>query len=862
MAEAQATKDDAAPRRFGRYELVTRIGVGGMAEVWKARVAGIGGFEKMVVVKKILPAFAQNRAFVEMLLAEARLCAVLHHANIVQTYENGEIDGQFYIAMEYVSGHDLYQTLARATQIKQRLPVQLAMFIAAEAARGLAYAHSATDNDGRPLQIIHRDVSPSNLIISKLGEVKITDFGVARAALEGPHQDRKSRAGVLKGKLGYMSPEQVTGQSFDRRSDIFSLGIILYESVTLKRLFLGRTDLETLVNIRDARIEHKFRKHAYIPEGVRVILRRALARNPDDRYANALDMYEDISNLLFESKIKVTNRHVAEFMDDLFDPEVASGKKEIRVPSTNRSSRDKLPPLLQAEPSAHSLKFSELEGSDKIRKRIEARGREKEASEAGLTVDTAALDAAAAKQAQQPQPATGAFTEQADATRASKPGGARGQQPPGKDSLAEPAVANNPEKTSPDAEAPTIVVASPYEGEVDAKPRRSSGFPTDDASAPLSDPGTVAKIAAKQREAVERSSQRLRALASDTHQADVEVVERSDTMVVDPDAIDPVVRGAVGRRRTTGNMEIPKFHLKMGDGQILGPLSRTNLEGLVNARATPSDAMVSLDDGESYRPIRELTGIRQLAKEVESGRGEPTASGDLDRFVFPKLLYGYGVGRATGCLELRRGNAIKSMYLRRGRPQHIASNQRGEMLGGFMVANGYISKSDLGRALRRIDEQGGRLGDTLIALNIIKPFQLYQVLEKQFRAKLVDAFGWDGDRWAFFDGDTPPPDLVPLDIDPIPMLTEGVREKLSLSTLEPYLKAWFDVPFVRQSNPKISVEQLRFQAREAKALGLLMASKTLREAVETRCKSRQQRLSLLHVVFLLRQTGQLKFETG
>ena len=246
---------------FGRFELLERIGVGGMAEVWKARVAGIGGFEKILVVKKILPAFASNKTFIEMLLTEARLCAVLQHTNIVQTFENGEINGQYYIAMEYVNGYDLFKVLSRATQVGRRLPVDLCLFVAAEVAKGLAYAHNAKDTRGNPLNIIHRDVSPSNVLISESGEVKVMDFGVARATMGGNQSDGQSRAGVLKGKLGYMSPEQVTGQPFDARSDIFSLGIILYESITLKRLFLGRTDLETLVNIRDARIEHKFRKH-------------------------------------------------------------------------------------------------------------------------------------------------------------------------------------------------------------------------------------------------------------------------------------------------------------------------------------------------------------------------------------------------------------------------------------------------------------------------------------------------------------------------------------------------------------------------------------------------------------------------
>ncbi|HAN32324.1 MAG TPA: hypothetical protein DCQ06_12075, partial [Myxococcales bacterium] len=342
-------------KTFGRYELLERIGVGGMAEVWKSRVAGVGGFEKILVLKKVLPAFVENKTFVEMLLAEARLCAVLQHANIVQTYENGEIDGQYYIAMEYVKGYDLFKILSRVTQLKRKIPAELCLYIAAEVAKGLDYAHTAKDHQGRPLNIIHRDVSPSNILISETGEVKVMDFGVARATMDGTTNENRSRAGVLKGKLGYMSPEQVTGQPFDLRSDIFSLGIILYESMTLKRLFLGRTDLETLVNIRDAKIEHKFHKHSYIEESVRAVLRRALARESKDRYASALDFQDDITSLLFEQKTAVTNRSLAKYLDEIFSEEIPE------VDADNALPEQKTPPARKVDENGPSLTFSPTE---------------------------------------------------------------------------------------------------------------------------------------------------------------------------------------------------------------------------------------------------------------------------------------------------------------------------------------------------------------------------------------------------------------------------------------------------------------------------------------------------------------------
>ncbi|MGM0577256.1 MAG: serine/threonine protein kinase [Myxococcota bacterium] len=306
--------------RFGKYELLEKIGTGGMAEIYKARVTGPDDFEKILVVKKILPEYAQNRAFVKMLIAEAKVSSVLQHGNIVQIFELGEIEDQYYIAMEYVQGADLLRILTRCTRRKERPPVEVVMFVVSEVCKGLAYAHSATDTKGRPLRIIHRDVSPSNILISDQGDVKIMDFGVARADLERASHERRQQtaSGVLKGKLGYMSPEQVVGAEIDHRSDIFALGIILFEALTLKRLFLGKTDLETLINIRDVRIEHKLRKHRYIPEGIRDMLRRALARDPRDRYQTATDFQEAILDYLFENRLRVSNPTLARFMDDVF----------------------------------------------------------------------------------------------------------------------------------------------------------------------------------------------------------------------------------------------------------------------------------------------------------------------------------------------------------------------------------------------------------------------------------------------------------------------------------------------------------------------------------------------------------------
>jgi serine/threonine protein kinase len=302
---------------FGKYELLERVGVGGMAEVFRARRRSIAGFEKIIVVKRILKRFANDSAFIEMLIAEAKLSSLLSHPNIVPIFDLGEVDGTHYIVMEYVHGSDLLHVLKRTAINGDKFPMNLALHVASELANGLAYAHSALDTSGRPLNLIHRDVSPANVLISTTGAVRLTDFGVARA-------DHEAGANVLetvgpKGKLSYMSPELVGGEELDHRSDIFALGTLLWEMLTLKRLFLGRTPEKTIENVRRVNVARKFERHDYIPDPVMRIIRKALERQPSDRYSSANQMAQDILDYLFEQRIRVGNDAMSSFVCDLFD---------------------------------------------------------------------------------------------------------------------------------------------------------------------------------------------------------------------------------------------------------------------------------------------------------------------------------------------------------------------------------------------------------------------------------------------------------------------------------------------------------------------------------------------------------------
>ncbi|HYO16589.1 MAG TPA: TonB family protein [Thermoanaerobaculia bacterium] len=285
---------DEPGERFGQYTLLERIAVGGMAEVWKARMRGVEGFQKTVAIKRILSHMTDNSEFVGMFIDEAKLAAQLSHPNIVHIYDLGKIGRDYYIAMEYVEGRDLRSLLNVARKKGMRLPLGLALLIAARVASALDYAHRKRDFEDREMGLVHRDVSPQNVLLTSDGDVKLCDFGIAKAVSKASH----TQVGALKGKLQYMSPEQAWGRPLDGRSDIFSLGAVLFEMVTGERLFPGDSELSVLEAVRQGRIRSPRQVDPSIPREVDEIVTRALAIEPQDRFASAGEMKQRIEAAL------------------------------------------------------------------------------------------------------------------------------------------------------------------------------------------------------------------------------------------------------------------------------------------------------------------------------------------------------------------------------------------------------------------------------------------------------------------------------------------------------------------------------------------------------------------------------------
>lgn len=312
---------------MGRYQLAARLATGGMAEVYLARQVGPAGFEKLVVIKRLLPHVAEDRSIVEMFLDEARIVARLSHPNIVQVFDLGTEGESYFIAMEYLQGQPLRKLEFAALERKAVVPFDVSAAVVYHVAGALHYAHEFRDLDGSHLGIVHRDVSPSNVFVNYDGRVKLLDFGVARVK----SRVVQTRTGELKGKLSYMSPEQTVGGQVDHRTDIFALGIVLWELCTGRKLFRRDTDQETLLAVRESAIAPIREVNPHAPPALETIACRALARDPAERYPAAGDMERDLEAFLRQSGGIPSPSRISQLMRKLFTAQIAEEKKLLEA---------------------------------------------------------------------------------------------------------------------------------------------------------------------------------------------------------------------------------------------------------------------------------------------------------------------------------------------------------------------------------------------------------------------------------------------------------------------------------------------------------------------------------------------------
>jgi TonB family protein len=348
-APPSAQEDDAKDGiKFGQYVLLEKIATGGMAEVWKARMRGVEGFQKIVAIKKILPHLSDNQDFIEMFVDEAKLAAQLNHNNIIHIYDLGKIQSSYYIAMEYIDGYDLKNILKKAQERDQPLQVEIALFIASKVAAALDYAHRKRDFEDKEMGLVHRDVSPQNVLISEEGDIKLCDFGIAKAASKASH----TQAGALKGKLQYMSPEQAWGRNIDRRSDIFALAAVLFEMLTARKLFSGENEMSILEQVREARVTAPSQFNDEVTPQIDAIVVKALQKDPEARYQTAGEMQRDLDAVLYSFKPTPTSADLAIYMHRLAISEVVQPHTmETHAPEPVLAANE-LKPLKPVKPAA------------------------------------------------------------------------------------------------------------------------------------------------------------------------------------------------------------------------------------------------------------------------------------------------------------------------------------------------------------------------------------------------------------------------------------------------------------------------------------------------------------------------------
>jgi serine/threonine-protein kinase len=334
--------------RIGRYDLVEPLGVGGMAEVFKARTTGPSGFERTVVVKRIHPDFSHDREFIGMFVAEARILGLLHHANVVQAYDFGEANGALFMVLEFVDGPSIGRAMRRLVSRNEVMPFAIAAHFAREVCHALDYIHSLQSADGTPLNVIHRDVTPSNIVLTSAGSAKLLDFGVAKYATSKV----RTRHRRVKGKPAYLAPEALEGSAIDGRVDVFSLGVVLHEMLTLSNLFAGDDELVIIRKALTMPIEPPSRRRPDIPPELDAIVLKALARDLDARYASAAEMARDLDEVVVASQLRVAE--LGAFVRSVMDAPPPAGTGERLWPPLRAPDES---PTLRLVPSSRTGRF-------------------------------------------------------------------------------------------------------------------------------------------------------------------------------------------------------------------------------------------------------------------------------------------------------------------------------------------------------------------------------------------------------------------------------------------------------------------------------------------------------------------------
>jgi serine/threonine protein kinase len=712
---------EAFPLQFGRYTLVERLATGGMAEVFKAKILSTHGFEKLLVIKRILPHLAADKTFVAMFIDEAKLTAQLVHPKIVQVTDFGEVNGQFFIALEYVDGFDALALLRASAQRQVRLPIPICMFIAIEVLDALDYAHNARDTEGRPMRLVHRDISPSNVFISRRGDVKLGDFGIAHAQ----ERESKTQAGTLKGKYGYMSPEQVVGGSLDGRSDLFAVGIVLAEMIMGRRLFTAPNDLDVLLMVRDGRLDRLDKYCKDLPPDLDLVVRRALSRKVSERFQTSAEFRDALADLLFKMQFRVGPSDVGRLASDYFDP-----------------------------------------GPEALAR----------------------------------------LKEQAKRLRVRAP------------TAVYPAV--SPADLTPPPQVPSQVGAHRQEWGITPPPQ--SGHTTHPAR-PSSRPAPP-------------------------HEVEVPM----DDVIAERPPLAPPPRAPAPPPRAASITPAP------ADANVLAALDQALSQPL---------AIVDLDQYEAPSTgggVQALPGGLFLDSSLASEPAEPTGppqpddTGDLSVLSSMRVFADLAVSGETGLVRFEHGPVIKDIYLLRGTPESLNSNQAADRFGDYLVARGFMRLPDLERAYAQLPRFGGRLAEALVGLGSMKPLDVQRLQSQHVRERVMEIFTWTQGVFSFFRNQRNPAESTPLGLDSFEIMGAGVLT-LSLDFLQGRFLAMADFHPHAAPSPRIPLDTFRLGGKPREIWSLLDGKRTVRQLM-TRYASTSDTLTFMRLLYLLIETDLARLE--
>ena len=620
-------------RPVGPYLVESRLAAGGMAEVFIAKRVGPHGFSKRVALKRILPQYARDPDFVAMFIAEARLAAQLDHPNIVQVFDFGELEGGLFLAMELVTGTTVNRLLRTVAARGENVPPDVALEIAWETARALAYAHALKGDEGQPLSLVHRDVSPANILLTRTGNVKLSDFGIARAS----SVDRRTDQGRLRGKLGYMSPEQVMGKPLDGRSDVFTLVTVLAEMLLAEPLFGTGTDIDILLRIRDVDLRVLQRTEQRIPNEVRRLLTLGLERDPANR-PDSVELAEAIGTLV------------------------------------RKRGKD-------AGPERVARLLARLELVEPMR----------------------------------PEDALG-------------------------------------------TELPTTLL-------------------------PLEAPGAGA------------------------------VSVESET-------------AAQGVRATTPAI----WRVRLADGRLLGPVSFPKLVELITTGVIGLDTEIAKGDAAFQPPgaFPELTRFvtSPALQWNEHETDAPTWKGPNTPGALLPIVFQLVTRRETGVLHLHEAERRKKIYFVEGRPEFVASTDRRELLGEFLVQEGLVLRMEMEMALALLPRYGGRLGDALVGLGVLRPVELFRAISAQVTARYLEAFRWSRGEWLYVRDARSHEETFPLGKDPYELLREAVVA-MHIDAVQAALTPLGERVLVRAPAPLVPLSAYRVPKTWLRVLGAVRGDVTL-----------------------------------